>query len=87
MGGLLEGGGGKGYVGPPLKLLEGPGPPWPPSSYAYVDHDVVAQAAIIAHKTSACVWRAETLCLRHAQVMLSKNAVLRPDPPPCNRLK
>ena len=37
MGGLLGGGGGgKGYVGPPLKLLEGPGPPWPPSSYAYV---------------------------------------------------
>ena len=29
------GGGGKGYVGPPLKLLAGPGPPWPPSSYAY----------------------------------------------------
>ena len=29
------GGGGKGYVGPPLKLLGGPGPPWPPSSYAY----------------------------------------------------
>ena len=23
-------GGAKGYVGPPLKLLGGPGPPWPP---------------------------------------------------------
>ena len=35
MGGLLGrggggGGGGKGYVGPPIKLLEGPGPPGPP---------------------------------------------------------
>ena len=29
------GGGGKGYVGPPLKLLGGLAP-WPPSSYAYV---------------------------------------------------
>ena len=29
------GGGGKGYVAPPPKLLGGPGPPWPPSSYAY----------------------------------------------------
>ena len=28
VGGLL--GGAKGYVGPPLKLLGGPGPPWPP---------------------------------------------------------
>ena len=41
MGGLLGGGGeggGKGYVGPPLKLFGGgPGPPLPPhSSYAYV---------------------------------------------------
>ena len=31
MGGLLGGGGGKGYVGPPLKLLGA----WPPTSYAY----------------------------------------------------
>ena len=32
VGGLLGGGGGggKGYVGPPLKLLGGPGPPGPP---------------------------------------------------------
>ena len=34
MGGLLGGGGGKEYVGPPLKLLAGGGA-WPPSSYAY----------------------------------------------------
>ena len=36
MGGLL-GGGGKGYVSPPLKLLGGggAGPPGPPSSYTY----------------------------------------------------
>ena len=35
VGGLLGGGGGgKGYVGPPLKLL-GCLAPWPPSSYAY----------------------------------------------------
>ena len=33
MGGLL--GGAKGYVGPPPKLLGGPGPPGPPSTYAY----------------------------------------------------
>ena len=31
----MGGGGGKGYVGPPLKLLGGPAPP--PSSYAYED--------------------------------------------------
>ena len=39
MGGLWGGGGGKGYVGPPLKLLGGllrPAPPHLPSSYAYV---------------------------------------------------
>ena len=38
MGGLLGGGGGgaKGMLVPPLKLLGGrPGPPAPPSSYAY----------------------------------------------------
>ena len=34
VGGLL--GGPKGMLAPPLKLLGGPGPPWPPSSYAYV---------------------------------------------------
>ena len=34
MGGLL--GGPKGMLAPPLKLLGGPGPPGPPSSYAYV---------------------------------------------------
>ena len=40
VGGLLGGGGGGGGGGqrvcwpPPLKLLGGPGPPWPPSSYA-----------------------------------------------------
>ena len=37
---IIGGGGGKGYVGPPLKLLgAGPAPPpplAPPSSYAYV---------------------------------------------------
>ena len=33
MGGLL--GGPKGMLAPPLKLLGGPGPPGPPSSYAY----------------------------------------------------
>ena len=32
-------GGAKGYVGPPLKLLGGPGPPGPPSSYAYAFHN------------------------------------------------
>ena len=31
---IIGGGGGKGYVGPPLKLLGG-GPSPPPSSYAY----------------------------------------------------
>ena len=36
VGGLFGGGGAKGYVGPPpLKLLGGAWPPWPPSSYAY----------------------------------------------------
>ena len=37
-GGWIIGGGGKGYVGPPLKLLGGlpPPPPPPPSSNAYV---------------------------------------------------
>ena len=36
MGGLLWGGGAKGMLAPPLKLLGGPGPPGPPpSSYAY----------------------------------------------------
>ena len=35
MGGLL--GGPKGMLAPPLKLLGGPSPPWPPSSYAYDD--------------------------------------------------
>ena len=33
VGGLL--GGPKGMLAPPLKLLGGPGPPGPPSSYAY----------------------------------------------------
>ena len=38
VGGLLGGGGGaKGYVGPPSQIIGGgPGPPGPPSSYAYV---------------------------------------------------
>ena len=36
MGGLLGGGGGKGYVAPPSQIIGGgPGPPCPPSSYAY----------------------------------------------------
>ena len=36
MGGLLGGGGGKGYVGPPSQIIGGgPGPPGPPSSYAF----------------------------------------------------
>ena len=35
VGGLLGGGGAKGYVGPPLKLLGGLDPLAPPSSYAY----------------------------------------------------
>ena len=35
MGGLL--GGPKGMLAPRLKLLGGPGPPGPPSSYAYVE--------------------------------------------------
>ena len=40
MGGLLGGGGAKGMLPPPLKLLGGAWPPWPPwppppSSYAY----------------------------------------------------
>ena len=34
MGGLLGGGGPKGMLAPPLKLLGGLAP-WPPSSYAY----------------------------------------------------
>ena len=34
VGGLF--GGPKGMLAPPPKLLGGPGPPWPPSSYAYV---------------------------------------------------
>ena len=34
VGGLL-GGGAKGMLAPPLKLLGGAGPPGPPSSYAY----------------------------------------------------
>ena len=37
VGGLL--GGAKGYVGPPSQIIGGGGlaPPWPPSSYAYVN--------------------------------------------------
>ena len=35
-GGGGGGGGAKGMLAPPLKLFGGPGPPWPPSSYAYV---------------------------------------------------
>ena len=34
-GGGGGGGGGKGYVGPPSQIIGGPGPPAPPSSYAY----------------------------------------------------
>ena len=30
VGGLLGGGGAKGYVGPPSQIIGGPGPPWPP---------------------------------------------------------
>ena len=43
VGGLLGGGGGaKGMLAPPFKLLGGPGPPGPPpSSYAYVTPSVV----------------------------------------------
>ena len=45
MGGLLGGGGTKGYVGPPpSQIIGGPGPPGPPSSYAY---DI--QAAKFSH--------------------------------------
>ena len=36
MGGFFLGGP-KGMLAPPLKVLGGPGPPWPPSSYAYVN--------------------------------------------------
>ena len=39
------GGGAKGYVGPPSKLLGGPGPPWPPSSYAYVGEEINLKAS------------------------------------------
>ena len=38
-------GGAKGMLAPPLKLLGGPGPPWPPSSYAYTLSDELHTAA------------------------------------------
>ena len=43
-GGLLRGGGGgKGYVGPASQIIGGPGPPWPPSSYAH-EQDIKVKA-------------------------------------------
>ena len=49
MDGLL--GGPKGMLAPPLKLLGGPGPPWPPSSYAYDTANVFAYCC----KGSGCI--------------------------------
>ena len=47
------GGGAKGYVGPPPKLLGGgPGPPWPPSSYAYEGRSNLADLTFLIWVTT-----------------------------------
>ena len=52
MDGLL--GGPKGMLAPPLKLLGGPGPPGPPSSYAYAIDNLLFVTAYGTVSTGAC---------------------------------
>ena len=62
MGGLLEGGGAKGMLAPPLKLLGGPAPPLPPpppppSSYAYGYHYQNFQKSVLMYVSVVCTCR------------------------------